>query len=114
MKAVILFTYLILSCGVNAQPIEFKTVFQPQTITYNGSDNRNECWESVDHGVLINVAGYNRFFLLPARNYELLKNKLTNQEVFIEVIYFDEPTQDSHASGNVIKIIFNGEIVFAQ
>ncbi|MBK9590626.1 MAG: hypothetical protein IPO32_03665 [Crocinitomicaceae bacterium] len=114
MKAVILFTYLILSCAVNAQPIEFKTVFQPETITYNGSDNPNECWESVDQGVLINVAGHNRFFLLPAQGYELLKNKLANQEVLIEVIYFDEPTQDSHASGNVTKITFNGEIVFTQ
>ncbi len=114
MKAVILFTFLILSCAVNAQSVEFKTVFQPQTITYNGSDNPNECWESVDHGIMININGYNQFFILPARVCEILKTKLADQEVLIEVIYFDEPTTGSHALGNVTKITFNGEIVFAQ
>jgi len=114
MKAVILFTYLILSGAVNAQPSEFKTVFRPQTITYNGSDNPNECWESVDHGIMININGYNQFFLLPARAYKILKTKLAEQEVLIEVIYFDEPTTESYAFGNVTKITFNGEVVFAQ
>jgi hypothetical protein len=114
MKAVILFTYLILSCSLNAQPSEFKTVFQPQTITYNGSDNPNECWESVEQGILIDINGYDHFFLLPASEYEILKTRLTNQEVLVEVIYFDEPTEDSHAYGNVIKISYNGEVVFKQ
>lgn len=114
MKTVILFSLLILNLNVRAQTAEFKTIFHPQTITYNGSDNPSECWESVDQGVLINIGVSKRFFLLPAKQFESLKVKLTNQEVLIEVIYFDEPTKDSFAYGNVIKITWNGEIVFAQ
>lgn len=114
MKAVILFTLLILLGSANAQPTEFKTLFRPQLITYNGSDNPNECWESVDCGILINIGGYDHFFLLPTALYESLKNKLTNQEVVIEVIYFDEPTEDSYAFGNVTKITWKGETIFTQ
>jgi hypothetical protein len=114
MKTVILFSLLILNLNVSAQTAEFKTIFHPQTITYNGSDNPSECWESVDQGVLINIGASKRFFLLPANQFESLKAKLTNEEVWIEVIYFDEPTDDSYAFGNVTKIIWKGEIVFIQ
>ncbi|MBI3134025.1 MAG: hypothetical protein HYZ14_05050 [Bacteroidetes bacterium] len=95
-----------------AQQAEYQTLFIPQTVTYNGSPDPNECWESVDQGILVQVGEQQLFFLLPAGVFERLKNQLVNQQVLVEVVYFDERTDESGASGSVLKITHQGVVVF--
>lgn len=112
MKTIALITLFILTICSYSQTAQYKTVFNPETVTYNGSDNPNECWESVEQGILIEVDGITYFFTMYARGFESLCEQLKGQEVVVDVIHSEESDYGSGADGSVQKITLNGVVVY--
>ncbi|MBK9191389.1 MAG: hypothetical protein IPM77_07670 [Crocinitomicaceae bacterium] len=59
-----------------SQTAQYKVIYTPQHITYNGSDNPNECWESVEWGLEVVHQDSILFFNLPFSVYKELEEKL--------------------------------------
>ncbi|MBK8926212.1 MAG: hypothetical protein IPM74_09935 [Crocinitomicaceae bacterium] len=110
----ILFTLIILNQSVISQQelITIETLFRSESITYNGSDNPNECMEAVDTGIRIPAKKGTLFLLIPAREFEILKNKYEGKTVTITYGLFSESIGQSGAAGWVESITFEGEIIF--
>jgi len=107
---------ILLNCSVTVfgQTVLFKTKFVPHEVTYNGSPNPNECWESVDSGILVESSGSTFFLLLPASDFERLRQMLTTEEIVVEAILDEESSSDSGARGGVVKITLNGVVIFPE
>ena len=90
----------------------FKSKFLPTEVTYNGSPNPNECWESVASGINIKVGKTVSFFSMAYQEIERLKEIIGNAEVQIEVIYYNEPEDGSGAKGEVKIITLNDKLIF--
>jgi hypothetical protein len=90
----------------------YYTKFIPETVTYNGSDNPNECWESVDWGIRIKTDKCDSFFNMDYKNIERIKKQIGDAEVQIEVIYYDKTYDKSGAVGSILKITFANEVVY--
>src|SRR5688572_8726003 len=112
MKTFALISLFILTISSYSQTAQYKTVFKPETITYNGSDNPNECMESVEQGILIVVDGTTYFFAMHPGGFESLCEQLKGQEVVVDVIYYEESDYGSGADGAVQKITWNGVVVY--
>lgn len=108
--AVLLVTFskLMAQTGIKT----YTTEFTPHSVTYNASDNPNECLESVAWGILIKDKKNTFFFSLPFSDLENLKTMIGNNEVIVEVIFYEERAHDSDEDGNVTKITLNGTIIF--
>lgn len=92
----------------------YTTQFVPETITYNGSPNPNECWESVATGILIKDGASVFFFSIPEKEIEKLKQKIRKGEIIVECIFYEEPYENSGEAGVVLKITFNGEVIYTN
>ena len=101
------------SSGLMGQHKEvYSAKFESHSVTYNGSPNPNECWESVANGIIIKTEKEIGFFTMPNNVMESLKKKIGDAEVLIEVIYYEEPLEESGALGGVQKITLKGEVLF--
>lgn len=115
MKHILFILFLFLTSGIcEGQSVENKTgvyttKFQPRHVTYNASDNPNECWEAVAWGIEIESKG---FFSLEYQAIEKLKVRIGDEEVQVEVIYYDEPIEGSYEVGLVTKITLKGEVIY--
>jgi hypothetical protein len=113
-----IYIYLIsflITCEIAGAQIKTKSYtskFLPESVTYNGSPNPNECWESVAWGIRIKTEKGKPFFSISYQAFENLKEKIGDKEVQIEVVYYNEPSDDSGAVGYVKKIIFKGEVIY--
>jgi hypothetical protein len=92
----------------------YVSVFVPYSVTYNGSDNPNECWESVSHGVLINDGKAQHFFYLPFEVIEPIQLQAGNNELIFEVVFSDEPRDNSGLDGSVVRITQNGAVLYGD
>ncbi|HLP12243.1 MAG TPA: hypothetical protein VK177_09965 [Flavobacteriales bacterium] len=92
----------------------FKTKFELAHVTYNGSDNPNECWESVAWGIYINDGGGKLFFGMPYKPLHELKDKVGDAEMEVEVIFHEEPYLDSGEDGDVTCIKLNGVVIYKR
>ena len=115
------FFLISILCGISFLPAlaqsrtkTFTTKFIPNHVTYNGSDNPNECWESVAWGILIEEGENVYFFSMSYRDVEASKEKIGDAEVIIEVGFYDEPYSDSGEDGWVKKITLNGVIILGE
>ena len=88
------------------------TKLNPHSVTYNGSNNPNECWESVAWGIEIETEKVKGFFSLEYRVIEKLKPIIGDQEIEVEVSYYDELFESSGEIGNVVKIKLKGDIIY--
>lgn len=116
-KGILLFcSGLLFMVNVNGQQKAtlYNVPFTPHSVTYNGSPNPNECWESVDWGILVPNGKTKHFFTLPNGRLDELKKQIGDERVDIEVIYFDEPVYGSGANGNVVKIVWKEEVLYEQ
>jgi hypothetical protein len=109
---VIIIIYIGTTSNAQTRTNVYSTKFIPESVTYNGSDDPNECWESVDYGIIIKVENSSLFFNMEYRDLEILKEKIGDTEVQVEVIYYDEPTSGSYSVGKVVKVSLNEEIIF--
>jgi len=101
--------------NLNAQSsTTFTTKFIPHSVTYNGSDKPSQCWESVAWGILIEDGERTYFFSLPSQDLESLKETIGDQEITVEVIFYEEYDAESGEDGNVVLITLNGVVVFDQ
>jgi hypothetical protein len=110
--AILLFTFICFGASAQEKKEIFTTKFKPQTITYNGSPNPNECWESVAHGIEIWSGKAGGFFTMPRGKMDELKTIIDTNEVIIEVVYYEEPYDDSGEDGSVLKITMNGKVIY--
>ncbi len=115
-RALILLSAL-LSMAMTTSPAQgkvtiFSSKFLPESVTYNGSPNPNECWESVAWGVRIISGRASSFFTMDYKDVEKTKEKAGDSEVLIEVAFYDEPLDGSGAEGRVIKIVLKGEVIY--
>lgn len=106
-------TVLPFSDGM-AQEEVYTTCYEPYSITYNSSDRPGVCMESVDFGVLVYVGSRRLFFTLPAKTYFELLPLVSDQDVRLEVIYYDALSSGIMAAGSVVKITFRDTVVFSQ
>lgn len=90
----------------------FTSTFIVHSVTYNGSDNPNECWESVAWGILIEDGKNTYFFSMPYQELMALKEKIGDAEVLVEVRFYQESDSDTGEDGGVKKITMNGEVLF--
>jgi hypothetical protein len=113
--AIYFFTFLLHS-NLFAQEDKktFHSPFTVHSVTYNGSDSPNECWESVEWGITIRELSYNLFFSMNNEDLENLRNKIKDHQVQIDVVYYDEPINGSGALGFVTKVTLDGEVIFGQ
>lgn len=88
------------------------TKFNPHSVTYNGSDNPNECWESVAWGILIDTDKVKGFFSLGYQEIEKLKTIIGDNEIEVQVAYYDEWLESSGEIGHVKSIKMSGEIIY--
>jgi len=107
-----IFFFFAWSNAIGQQKTEVSSKFVPKTVTYNASPNPNECWEAVDWGINIDTKIVRGFFNLPNKAVKTLKEKIGDDEVLIEVIYYEEPVEGSRAIGSVSKITFKGEVIY--
>ena len=93
----------------------YKTKFELAQVTYNGSDNPNECWESVAWGIFVKQEkGKGKwFFGMPYEPLIELEKKVGDAEMEVEII-FHEPYDDSGEQGDVISIRLNGEVIYKR
>jgi hypothetical protein len=107
---------LIIYTGSNAQEKSqvYSTKFIPETVTFNGSDNPNECWESVACGITIKTGKNNSFFELDFSHTEKLKKLIGEAKVQIEVIYYNEIEVKTGAVGRVSKITFQNGVIYNE
>lgn len=110
----ILFILMLLSQRATSQQefITIETTFISESVTYNGSDNPNECMESVDTGIRVPAKKGTLFLLIPSPEFEMLKDKYEGKTVTIIYGLFSQSMKQSGAAGWVEKIIFEGEIIF--
>ena len=90
----------------------YTSKLQPESVTYNGSPNPNECLESVEWGITIKTEKASSFFLMEYEEIEKLKEKIGDAEVLIEVVYYNEPHDVSNAVGRVVKITLKDEVLY--
>ena len=113
MKIVLIIVVMLLGYQTKAQGTNIcSTRFVPHQVTYNGSLNLNECWESVANGILIETKEVKGFFSLPNKVVDELERKIGDAKVFVEVLYYDEPEEGSGLTGQVKKITLKGEVLF--
>lgn len=87
----------------------------PHSVTYNGSDDPNECWESVDWGVLLPHKKRKGFFLMGDRDLERLRQKVSSEEILeFEVTCFAESLTGSGAIGAVLRVRRGNEVLFEE
>mgnify|MGYP001589733842 CR=1 FL=1 len=116
MKPAIFTLFLFLTFGYcQGQSVEVKTKvhttkFLPRHVTYNGSPNPNECWESVAWGIEIN----NALFTLGYSVIDKLKVLIGDNEVEVKVVYYEEPIEGSGEIGRVVKLTLKGEIIYNE
>jgi len=115
-KAFVIFIILIVfpwkSSTAQVNTKIYLSEFHPEPVTYNGSPNPNECWESVAWGIKIKTTKGSAFFLIGYQAFEKLKEIIGDAKVEIEVMYFDEPDFGSGAVGCVSKIVSDGKVLF--
>jgi hypothetical protein len=112
---ILLFVFFMFSLKSITAQINKKvyvTKFHPESVTYNGSPNPNECWESVAWGITIKIKKNNSFFLISYEAFEQLKEKIGESKVEIEVAFYDEPVDGSGAVGCVTKIVLDGKVLY--
>lgn len=116
MKQVTVLLFVIISFNAFSQAKKrtFKTKFELAHVTYNGSDNPNECWESVAWGIYINDGGVKLFFGMPYKPLHELKDKVGDAEMEVEVIFHGEPYLDSGEDGDVMCIKLNGVVIYKR
>ena len=90
----------------------FTSNFVVHSVTYNGSDDPNECWESVAWGILIEDGKNTYFFSMPYQELMALKEKIGDAEVIIDIRFYQEPDAQTGEDGGVKKITMNGEVLF--
>ena len=115
-KTLFILIVFILYSAVSAKSQEktrvYTSKFIPESITYNGSPDPNECWESVDWGVKIKTKKTSIFVLMPYQDIEKLKTEIGDQEVKIKVDFFEEPESGSGAVGIVEEIILGDKVIY--
>lgn len=92
----------------------FTTKFTPYVVTYNGSPNPHECWESVEWGIEIKVDKSSQFFVMDNKQMDSLKIIIGDSDVQIEVMFYDKPDRDTGALGEVVKISLNGTVIWKE
>ncbi|HYG49526.1 MAG TPA: hypothetical protein VD905_01435 [Flavobacteriales bacterium] len=110
MKYSVLLILVFISMVLQAQEkrATYATKFIPYHITYNGSDDPNECWESVAYGIVVN----REYFSLPFNALEELKTKMGDAEITVEVVYYEEPYENSGEVGSVLKITLDKQVLW--
>ena len=87
-------------------------------VTYNGSENPNECKESVADGLIIKTEFGTQFFQLPFVDSETLKKDATKLIYYIEVKFYGTDKTDaidgSLAVGSVVKVADNFKVIFPK
>ena len=91
-----------------------KTKFIPHSVTYNASPKPNECWEAVASGILVDTEKVKGFFSLPGRVLDDLEKIIGNEEVIIEVRYFEKQLDSNKQIAAVQKIILKCEIIYDE
>jgi hypothetical protein len=119
MKTTIAIAIFLTITGMSAlgqeKTITYKTKFEPESVTYNGSPNPNECWEAVDHGIRIKTSEGEPFFTMPSQDVQRLKERIKDAEVVVEVFYYpvlERAQNGSGASGSVVKVTQGNEVLF--
>jgi hypothetical protein len=107
---ILLFLTFCSSSFAQEKQVRFITKFESYNVTYNASDNPNQCWEAASWGLVINKL----HFSLPYKMLEELKQKAGTSEMEVEVVYFDEPLDGSGDAGNVVSVKLNNEVVFKR
>lgn len=107
------FLFLLTSAYAQVETKTYTSVFVPYSVTYNGSDNPNECWESVAQGVLIKEGTTQHFFYLPYGVMDSLQQTAGTSELIFEVVFY-EPLDASGLDGSVIRITQNGTVLYSD
>jgi len=115
-KSLIMFSFLMFFTWKSSTAQEntkiYLSEFHPESVTYNGSPNPNECWESVAWGIKIKTEKGSAFFLIGYQAFEELKEKIGDAKVEIEVMYLGEPDFGNGAVGFVTKIVSDGKVLY--
>src|SRR5688572_702357 len=93
----------------------YKTKFEPALVTYNASDNPNQCWEAVEHGIRIKADKGKLFFEMPHLRISGLKEKIKDAEVVVEVVFYSKEElqgRKGEARGFVRKIVMGEETIY--
>lgn len=104
-----------LAAWAQSDSVTIRSTLHAHSVTYNGSEDPNECMESVAWGVILPCKNSQAFFLLDYQVLQELKQKISAEEIVqFEVAYFSERLRESHAIGAVLRVRRGNEVLFEE